>query len=104
MKDYNAIKFICKEDLDRVFLHRITRSVSKTALVSIDKKKYEVGQEFVGIKNLELRYDPLYPDILYVYRDFKQVGIATPVKTVDNSKRKRQTLINYEEMDGKENV
>lgn len=104
MKDYNRIKFVNKEELDCVFLNRITRTVNKTALVSVENRKYEVGQEFIGIKQLELRYDPMHPEILYIYRDFKQVGIANPVQIHENVKRKRKTIVNYEEMDGNGNV
>lgn len=104
MKDYERITFVSKEVLDCAFLHRITRTVSKTALVSVENTKYEVEQEFIGTKKLELRYDPIHLELLFIYRNGKQVGIATPVKTTDNVKRKRKTVINYEEMDGDEHV
>lgn len=100
MQDYNRIRFVEKDTLEHAFLHRITRGVSATALVSVFNTKYEVPQHFIGEKRLELRYPPNKLEKLYIYQDFKEVGVAYPVKTTENAKRKRQTTISYGDMDG----
>ncbi len=100
MLDYHRIRFVEKETLEHAFLHRITRGVNATALVSVFNKKYEVPQQFINQKRLELRYKPGQLETLFIYQEGKEVGTASPVKTTENGARKRQTVISYGHMDG----
>lgn len=100
MRDINLIKFIEKEVLDCAFLNRTTRKVSPTATVSVFNTEYELPQQFIGIRKLELRYDPFDTSKIYVYQNGKQVAQAEPVKKVENAQRKRRVTISYANMDG----
>lgn len=99
LKDMKRIKFVEREALEVAFFNRITRKVSATALVSIFNTEYEVPQEFIH-KKIELRYDPCNTAKIYIYPKGKQAIEVFPVKKVDNSQKKRQVNICYNEMDG----
>jgi len=77
-------------DLDEVFLHRDTRTVSKTGCVRWGGGRLEVCADLSGQK-VELRFDPNAPEKPpRVFRDNKFVCDTVPLDLVRNAHRKRR--------------
>ena len=64
------------ETLRRAFLWREQRKVSKTATLSLQGNRYQVGPHFAG-RTLELRFDPFDLSHVELYLDGQPQGIAT---------------------------
>jgi len=77
-------------DLDALFLHRATRTVSKVGTVRWGGGRLEVSPELCGRK-VELRYDPNDPDKLpKVYAERRFVCDTVPLDLYRNAHRKRR--------------
>ncbi len=99
MKDVSNLKFIPEEELEKHFLHRITRKVNSDSTVSIDKVLYEVPQKYIKQK-INIRYSPINPDSVFIFDENNlPLERVYPVKKVDNSKIKRNT-IDYTNING----
>ena len=99
IQDMDKIKMIPSEMLETHFLHRITRKVSNDATIQLHSKYFEVPQKYIG-QRINVRYLPSDIDKAFV---FNQDNVLTdtiyPLKRVDNSKIKRNS-IDYSKMNG----
>ena len=78
------------KNLDEVFLHRATRTVSKTATVRWNGGRLEVSPELAE-KKVELRYDPSSLDRLpRVFVEDRFVCDTVPLDLFKNAYRKRR--------------
>lgn len=68
------------DQIDNAFLHTLTRKVSGDALVSINKRKYEVPGKFIK-QEITIYSKASLPGIYYIYED----GIEEPhrIREVD---------------------
>jgi len=77
-------------DLDQLFLHRATRTVSKVGTVRWNGGRLEVSPE-LSEQKVELRYDPSNPDKLpKVFVDSHFVCDTVPLDLYRNAHRKRR--------------
>ncbi len=83
----HSIKFISsKQELDCIFLYRITRKVKNDSTLSIQNFIFEVPLKYIG-DTLQIRYDPTDMGKAFVFsEDNKLIDTIYPVKKVDNSK------------------
>ena len=91
IKDIDLIKFInSKEELDYIFLYRVTRRVKNDSTISIQNTLFEVPQKYVG-ETINIRYDPTNADKAYVFSE-ENILLDTiyPLKKIDNSKIRRK--------------
>ena len=99
LQDSTRIKFVPKEILDDHFLHRETRKVNSDATIQLYTKLFEVPQKYIGQK-INIRFLPSDSDIIYVFnKENKMTDTVYPLKRVDNSKIKRNT-IDYSKING----
>lgn len=56
--DYEKIKYLPDEEIEKCFHHRISRKVNKDSTIRVLNSSYEVPQKYIGQK-IELRYNPL---------------------------------------------
>ena len=76
-------------DLDALFLHRATRTVSKVGTVRFGGGRLEVSPELCG--EVELRFDPNQPDQLpKVYVEGRFVCDTVPLDLYKNAQRRRR--------------
>jgi transposase InsO family protein len=99
LQDFKQVQFIETSILEEHFLHRITRKVTPSALVSLFNVQYEVPQQYIG-KTLCLRYctDDMSQIYIYDESEGKQLHSIRPVNKVDNQMRSRKTKIDYGKM------
>jgi putative transposase len=77
-------------DLDALFLHRATRTVSKVGTVRWAGGRLEVSPELCG-REVELRFDPNQPEALpKVYVESRFVCDTVPLDLYRNAQRKRR--------------
>ncbi|SHD77385.1 Mu transposase C-terminal domain-containing protein [Schnuerera ultunensis] len=90
-KDIDLIKFInSKEEVDYIFLYRVTRKVKNDSTISIQNILFEVPQRYVG-DTINIRYDPTSMDKAYIFsNDNLLIDTIYPVKKIDNSKIRRE--------------
>ena len=94
MQDYDKIRYIPVEELDRHFLHRKECRVTNAATIKLSNTEYETPQQYIGAK-IKIRYLPTDMSKLFIFSDAdKLLHTIYPVKKVDNSKIKR-TAIDY---------
>lgn len=84
------LRFISsKQELDYIFLYRVSRKVRNDATISIDTVLFEVPMKYVGDR-LSIRYDPTCLDKTYIFSDDgKVMDTVNPLKKIDNSKIRR---------------
>lgn len=104
LKDFDKVKYKTEEELEDSFLHRVTRKVNNDATIKLHSKTFEVPQKYIKQK-LNIRYSPIDLDIAYIYNINNELADTIyPLKRVDNSKIKRNT-IDYSRIEGEdENV
>jgi hypothetical protein len=92
LKDTDRIKYVKIEDLDKNFLHRVTRRVNKDATIPLNSFLFEVPQKYIGQK-INIRYSPIDLEMAYIYN---AINISTdtiyPLNKVENSKIKMKTI------------
>lgn len=90
IESIESIKFIPnKQELDYVFLYRVTRKVKNDATISIQNTLFEVPLKYVG-ETINIRYDPTDLDKAYIFSDHNLLlDSILPVKKIDNSKIRR---------------
>ncbi len=99
LKDFNKIKFFPPELLENHFLHRVTRRVNNDATIKLHGNSFEVPQKYIGQK-INIRYSPLQLEKAYVFdKDNILTDTVYPLKKVDNSSIKRNTL-DYTKING----
>lgn len=84
------IRFVgSKQELDYIFLYRISRKVKNDATVSIDNLLFEVPMKYIGDR-INIRYDPSSLDKAFIFsEDGKLMDTIYPVKKIDNSRIRR---------------
>lgn len=99
INDMDKIKFIPPEELDNYFLHRVERTVNNDATIKLHSKFFEVPQKYIG-QRIHIRYLPSDNDKAFIfYKNSKITDTIYPVKKIDNSKIKRNT-IDYSKING----
>lgn len=99
LKDMSKIKFINPKDLENHFLHRVTRRVYNDATIKLDCNIFEVPQKYIGQK-INVRYSPILLDMAYIFdKNNNLIDTVYPLKKIDNSKIKRNT-IDYTKING----
>lgn len=93
-QEYNLVKFMDDDIIEEMFLHRTDNKVNKDRTIKFKNEHYEVPYKYVG-KTIELRYDPLNLDKLFLYEDNKKIMDIFKVDKVANSKSKRRNTIDY---------
>jgi len=99
MKDYNQLKFVPNNEvLDEYFLYTYERKVTSDSTIQIFSKVFEVPSKYMKQK-ITIKFNPNILDVAYIYEDGKKVETIYPVKKVENSKIKRNS-ISYIQMGG----
>ncbi|NMB26510.1 MAG: DDE-type integrase/transposase/recombinase [Tissierellia bacterium] len=98
IRHIDLIKFIpTKQEIDYIFLYRVTRRVKKDSTISIQNILFEIPQKYVG-DTINIRYDPTSMDKAYVFSDDNLLlDTIYPVKKIDNSKIRREN--NFKSVD-----
>ena len=65
-------------DLDRLFYHRLGRTVRKDGTIRLDNRLYEVDLALRHLK-IQIQFDPHQPDRIEVYHKSQPFGLATLV-------------------------
>jgi len=104
-EEMNLIKYKLPEEIEKSFLHRVTRKVRRDATISINSIYFEVPQEYIS-QRIKLRYMPDDLSEIYILNaDNEIVDTAYQLKKVDNSKIKRKrNRLDYTQIGGKVNV
>lgn len=92
--EYAKVTFFTEEFIDDSFLHRVIRKVRLDRTVKINHVFYEVPFKYVG-QSIELRYDPIDSNQIFIFDDNKKIENIKPVDKVSNSKSKRKNSIDY---------
>ena len=84
-------KFIpSKQEIDYIFLYRVSRKVKKDSTISIDNILFEVPLSYVA-ETINVRYDPTSLDKAYIFsEDNLLLDTIYPVKKIDNSRIRRE--------------
>ncbi len=92
--EFKLVKYKNEDIVDKMFLHRVIRKVRKDRTVKIENEYYEVPFKYVGL-SIELRYDPMDLNNIYIFKDEDQIETCKLVDKVSNSKIKRNNNIDY---------
>jgi transposase InsO family protein len=94
IRHIDLIKFVPnKQELDYIFLYRITRKVKNDATISIQNMLFEVPLKYVS-ETINIRYDPTSMDKSYIFSDDNiLMDTVYPVKKIDNSRIRREQNI-----------
>lgn len=92
--EYDSITFLDNDFIDECFLHRTSNKVRKDMTIKFNNEFYEVPFKYVG-QTIELRYDPLNLNELYLYENNNRISVVKKVDKVANSKVKRKNGIDY---------
>lgn len=90
-------KRINSDKLEEIFMHTITRKVSKDRIISVNNKLYEVPYKYVG-QTIELRYYVENSDELWIYEKKERMEKCSILNKVDNSEVKRKSNIDYSKL------
>lgn len=93
MEHIGRIRFISsKQELDYIFLYRVTRKIKNDATVSISNVLFEVPAKYIG-DQIQIRYDPSSFDKAYIFND-SGICLDTvyPVDRIANSRIPRGIL------------
>ena len=78
-----------KQELDYMFLYRVTRKVNNDSTISIDHIIYEVPGKYTGFK-INIRYDPTNMEKAYIFDDNGNLcETIFQVNKIDNTKVRR---------------
>jgi len=82
----NAPLVPSKQELDFIFLYRVTRKVKNDATITILNTLFEVPPRYIG-EQIKVRYDPTQLDKAYIFDDNGNcIETIYPVSKIDNSK------------------
>jgi transposase InsO family protein len=99
LDDSTKFKFIPSEILETHFLHRDTRKVNNDATIKLNNIFFEVPQKYIG-QRINIRYLPNDTKEIFVFsKDNKLTETVYPLKRIDNSKIRRNS-IDYSKMNG----
>ncbi len=90
IRHVDRIRFVeSKQQLDYIFLYRVTRTVKNDATISLDNVIFEVPFQYVGEK-IHVRYDPTSFEKAYIFsEEGRMIKTITPVNKIDNTKVRR---------------
>jgi putative transposase len=92
LKDLDKIKYIPETELEKCFLHRVTRKVRNDATIPLNNQLFEVPQKYIG-QRINIRYSPINLDEAYIFDiNNKLIDTIFPLRKVDNSKIKRKNI------------
>lgn len=88
----DRIRFVpSKQELDFMFLYRVTRKVKNDATIPISNVIFEVPAKYTG-EQIKVRYDPTSLDKVYIFDDSGSCcETVYPLNKIDNSKVVRTT-------------
>lgn len=83
----DRIRFVpSKQELDFMFLYRVTRKVKNDATIPISNVIFEVPARYIG-EQIKVRYDPTSLDKAYIFDDSGSYSDTIyPLNKIDNSK------------------
>ena len=83
----DKIRFVSsRQELDYIFLYRVTRKVKNDATVPISNVIFETPSEYIG-EQVKISYDPTSMDKAYIFSDDgKCLTSIYPVNKNDNAK------------------
>ena len=93
-EEYNLVQFIDEKIVDEMFLHRTFNKVRNDSTIKFNNNFYQVPYKYIGQK-IELRYNPLDFNVLYLYENDRKLVDVFIVDKVANSKTKRKNSIDY---------
>jgi len=80
------VREFSRKEINKAFLHKIRKKVSRHALVSIDNIKYEVPGQYID-EWVELEFNPAEPGTYYIYEEGRlEPFLVRPVDAHKNSK------------------
>lgn len=87
----DRLRFIpSKQELEYMFLYRVTRTVKNDATISLNKILFQVPLNYMGEK-IHVRYDPTSLDKAYIFtEDGKLTDTIFPINKLENSKVRRE--------------
>ena len=92
MEDYSLLKFVNSDEaLNEWFLHTLTRTVATDSTISLFGKAFEVPSRYIKQKII-IKFEPTNLDIAYIYENGKKIETIYPVKKIDNSRIKRNSI------------
>lgn len=99
LQDKDKIKFLPIEELEKHFLHRVTRKVNNDSTIQLNSKLFEVPIKYIGQK-INIRYSPIEIDKAFIFTTDNSLSETIyPINKIDNSKIKR-TTIDYSKITG----
>lgn len=87
--EYESIKRIPEDKLNEMFRHEVMRTADATGCISIEKRKYEVPRECIGVEKA-YTFDP--ENLSAVYYGSEKCRL---LDEVSNSKKKRRVDISF---------
>ena len=75
--DTQPLRFYTPEQLEAAFMQRVTRTVTKTALVKLEGNTYAADRTLAGQK-VEVRYKPGNLQSIQIWRDGRFIHVASP--------------------------
>lgn len=95
LRHIDRIKFISsKEELDNLFLYRVTRKVKNDSTISLQNQLFEVPLKYMK-EYIQVRYDPTALDLAYIFsEDNKLIDTIFPVIKIDNTTIRRNETVN----------
>jgi len=93
-QEYENIEFLNEEFIEEMFLHRTSHKVRNDRTIKFKNNYYEVPYKYVG-KTIELRYDPMEINKLFLYENNKRIQEVFIVDKISNSQSKRKNTIDY---------
>ena len=92
MQDYQSLKFVdSDETLNEWFLHTLSRKVATDSTISLFGKSFEVPSRYMKQKII-IKFAHTNLNIAYIYENGKKIETIYPVKKVDNSRIKRNSI------------
>jgi putative transposase len=93
MEHIDRIRFVpSKQELNHIFLYRVTRKIKNDATVSISNVLFEVPAKYIGDR-VQIRYDPSCLDKAYIFNDSDTcLDVVYPLNRIANSRIPRGVL------------
>jgi len=93
MEHIDRIRFVpSKQELNHIFLYRVTRKIKNDATVSISNVLFEVPAKYIGDR-VQIRYDPSCLDKAYIFNDSDTcLDVVYPLNRIANSTIPRGVL------------
>lgn len=93
-QEFSTVIYLSEDLIEESFLHRTSNKVRKDRTIKFNNDYYEIPFKYVG-KTIELRYNPLDLNQMFIYEENKRICEVTKVDKIANSKSKRKNTIDY---------